>query len=81
MYTFLTSDALKKEVWELQGLKGECYYAAQLESEALGMEDCGVFAADQACGVWIKGAGLPMSMQHESKHSDKVAFEHTISSI
>lgn len=62
-------------------MKGECYYAAQLEFEALGMKVWGVCAADQACGVWIKRAGLFMSVQHERKYSDKVAFERTISSI
>lgn len=56
-------------------MKEECYYAAQLESTALGMEVWGVCAADQTCGVWIKRAGLSMSVQHEKKHSDKVAFE------
>lgn len=45
------------------------------------MEVWGVCAADQACGVWIKRAGLHMSMQDERKYSDKVAFERTISSI
>lgn len=71
----------KREAQELQRLKEECYYAAQLESEALGMEVWGVCAADQACGVGIKRAGHSVSVQHERTHSDKVAFECTISSI